>query len=293
MRTIPVSWTQINTARECPHKHWLRYDQGWRWPKVARPLALGILWHELLDAHYRPTIGRAGPPGIEAARDLLVEAGVTNRNSDGFDIASTCLWMYDGYRKFWGDDLDWKVLDVEIEVEAPLGEVELPPGRSTPAETVQFMLYCRLDLLIEVNGHLWVIDHKANKNLPSNKELDLDDQMPLYIWAMRQQGYPVRGAQFNIARTYQTKQPQTLDGRFQRLWAYRSDDELETVRREAIETLVERYRPDATHGRHPDPMNCKWRCPYVEACIGGRKSPHLEEQILVAEGFTKRDREST
>lgn len=282
MTTHYVSWTEISTARECPHKHALRYKERWRWPGVAKPLAIGILWHEILEAHYRPMIG-GRPPGIEDARDVLVAAGAANPQADGYDIAQTCLWMYDGYRRLYGEDRDWEILEVEREFEVPLGE----------AEGMTFVLRGKIDLVVRMNGkHLWVVDHKANRNIPRyDKDLDLDDQMPLYIWAMRQLGWDIRGAQFNIARTQQTKKPQTPQDRFGRIWAYRSDHELEVVVQEALQTIAARYRPGATDERHPDPQNCKWRCPFVEPCIGGRKAKHLEEQLLISKGFEVKQRE--
>jgi hypothetical protein len=182
--------------------------------------------------------------------------------------------MYHGYRDYANmRDREWQIIEVETAFQVPLLDTGID-------------LVGRIDLMARWKRHLWVVDHKAVGNLPKDKELDLDDQTPLYIWAMRQAGYDVRGAMLNHSRTNRLKRPMDEHERFSRDPIFRSDYELETVAREAAETVTMAYNPDVAAPRHPDTQLCKWRCPYLEPCMGGRKASHLERQLLEAKGFT-------
>lgn len=267
-----TSWTEISTFRQCPHKHKLQYMDRWRSDKVSRPLGLGILWHEIMDFHYRG-VKDAGQPDTESIVEILNQHGAKDPEHPNHDLGATCLWMYHGYRE-WAKTFDfgWTIKEVEIEFRVPL------PGTNIE-------LVGRIDLVIEFQRHLWVVDHKAVRNLPSNKELDLDDQTPLYIWAMRQAGYDVRGAILSHTRTWQLKRPMEPEERYQREMMFRTDEEIDTVVREATESIQAAYHPDQRSPRHPDPQSCRWRCPYLEPCIGGRKEDHLEVSLLKGLGF--------
>lgn len=272
-----TSWTEISTFRQCPHKHALTYKERWQPPRLSRPLQIGLLWHEILDLHYRGIV-EDGAPRIEAIIALLNEYGAKVEDHPLYPIGSTCLWMYHGYRA-WAQrwDGEWTIREVETEFSVPLPDAP-------------FLLNGRIDLLIEYKRHLWVVDHKAVKDLPYGKELDLDDQTPLYIWAKRQDGYDIRGAFLSHCRTQRLKRPMTEEERFSRDMVIRTDYELETVVQEAIASTRSAYHPDQTSPRHPDTHMCKWRCDFLEACIGGRKAAHLEQEILIATGFTRRER---
>jgi len=280
-----TSWTEINTRRQCPHKHKLHYIDGWRPAEIARPLAIGIMWHEVMELHYASlrASGRNRKVDLEPIVEYFKLHGAKDPDHPEHEVAAVVLWMYDGYRKKYGTDPVWEFIDVggiEEEFRVPI------PG-------TDLTLIGRIDLVVRWNRRLlWVVDHKANKTLPYEKDLDLDDQMPLYIWGLRQHyDLPIAGAMFNVAKTYQLKREMTLEERFDRFPTYRTDHELEVVVQEAAETIRSAYGPHASYERHPDPQNCKWRCQFVEPCLGGRKADHLEEQLLRSHGFTQPGRE--
>lgn len=264
-----TSWTEISTYRQCPHKHHLQYNDRWKAQSNSLPLDVGILWHEILDLHYRgiKEDGRPRTPEIIA----LLEAH--DAKDEDAKVGPTVLWMYHAYREWCQkEDAKWaEIIEVETAFEVPLLDTGIT-------------LTGRIDLVVKAWRHLWVVDHKAVKNLPSDRELDLDDQTPLYIWAMRQAGYDVRGAILSFSRYQRLKRDMVADERFRRESIYRADDELESVVRDAAATVVA-AREDPRRERHPDTMMCKWRCSYVEACIGGRRAPHLEAGILRSQGF--------
>lgn len=286
MTAAPVSWTEIETFRQCPHKHQLHYKEGWRPPKLGFHLRRGILWHEVLDLHYHgvKNTGDVRDPGTGALNqiiELFNAYGAKDPEHPEHDIGSVCLWMYHGYRR-WApaQDAGFRIVASEIEF-----SIELPNGMT---------LTGRVDLVIEYRGHLWLIDHKAVSTLPSGKEIDLDDQTPLYIWAMRQLGYEVRGAWLGYTRAKPLKTRTLQPGeRFKRTMVYRTDYELEVVVEEAMASMEGAYSPLNRHQRHPNPDTCKWKCPFTDACIGGRRGEHLEREILLSSGFRQSGRRKT
>lgn len=284
LATAPTSWTEIDTYRQCPHKHQLHYKAGWRPPKTAFPLARGILWHEIMDCHYNgvQATGDVCDPGKGALGEiieLLNQHGAKNPKHPDYDLGMACLWMYYGYRR-WSrlEDQGWKIIEVEVKF-----DVELPNG---------MQLTGRVDLVIEYKGHLWIVDHKATTYLPGDKETDLDDQTPIYIWAMRKLGYDVRGAWVGYTRAKQLATRELADKeRFKRIPVFRPDYDLETTVAEAAASISAAYGRDNQHQRHTNPDTCKWKCPFTEACIGGRRAPHLEQEILLSLGFKQRGRQ--
>lgn len=272
---LTTSWTAISTYRQCPHKYKLSYIDRWQPPSLSKPLRIGLLWHDLLDQHYNG-MKQYKIPNIEQVIELLDINGARDPDHPEHDVGATCAWMYDGYRD-WSMSLfpQWEIQEVEYEFRVPLLD--------TGVELVG-----RIDLLVRVGRHLWVVDHKAVKNLPTDKELDLDDQTPLYIWGMRQAGFEVRGAILSYSRYHKLVRPMSTSERFHREMIYRTDDELETVVSEAAASIRAAHSPDQAFERHPDPQMCKWRCPFLEPCLGGRKAPHLERELLQHLKFTQK-----
>lgn len=278
MRLETTSWTEISAYRQCPHKHALSYVDGWREPTMSAPLVKGIAWHEVMEHHYRGIKLGAEVEALEAIVELLTDTyGAKDPEHPQHDIGTMLAWMYDGYREVWAtDDRQWEVIDVEGEI-----EVELPSG---------IKLIGRYDIVMRLQRRfVWVVDHKAMGDLPKKKELDLDDQTPIYIEGVRRKlGLPVRGAMLNVAKTKKLVRPMTMTERFARYPIFRSDREIAQVLADADATAQKAKTLDTARERHPDPQTCRWRCPFTEPCLAGRREPHLERELLLAKGFYKR-----
>jgi hypothetical protein len=138
-------------------------------------------------------------------------------------------------------------------------------------------------------GQLWIDDHKFNKDIPSDKMLELDDQFGLYTWGLKQLGMPVVGCIYNCLRTQRNKsKPQSLDERFKRIMLYRTDEELAIIALEAYATakrawsrgpLDDSIAPGTDAERNPNSDTCRWRCPFTEDCLGGRKGYDMRRSL--------------
>jgi hypothetical protein len=263
-------------------KHEFAYKERWIPPTVGPALVKGQAWHSMMEAHYR-AIQSGESVDLEvlwaqaqvAALDWLIKAQLEP------ELEELLTWMYVGYVEYW-EGRDWgveprtKVLAVE---HAPEVWLRTPAGGRS-----RFKLKLKIDLVVLVDGKLWIVDHKSGKDLPRDKELDIDDQFGLYTWAMRQMGKPVFGSIHNAARTHrnkdQVKHLQPLEERFARKRLYRTDEELTHLAIDAYRAARMAYslRPGEAP-RAPDPDRCGWRCAYTEPCLAGRKGMDDREML--------------
>jgi len=285
MSTIHVvSYSEMDTFRQCPHKWDLSYQQRWRPPETSRALAVGSLWHAVLEQHYLAIMAKqAGEDAPAVGREGEKQISTLLHDESGEQSEEQVLveWMYAGYLDQYGLDPEWTILAVEW-----AGEFWLPTPRGTRS---RLRLKMRLDLIVrDPNGNIWVVDHKSGRDLPRARMLEMDDQFGLYTWGLHQLGKRALGAIYSAARTQRNKtKEQPLDERFSRTGLYRTDNELATIAREAYRTFRRAYtiKPGEAE-RAPDSDRCSWRCPYTEACLAGRKGVD-EQQYLVAAGFTQ------
>lgn len=288
---IVVSPSELLTARQCPLKHQLAYDE--RWTKAeseSSALGLGTIWHSVLEAHRRALFaGKDLLAAIDAAFDVI--EGVVDP-----EVRELISWMYTGYTQFYGDDSDLDVIDVEMAF-----EIDLPRPKGWPATEVDFRLKGKIDLFYRYKRRVWVLDEKSCKDLPKKLDLDLDDQFGLYYWAATQLGYPVFGAMHSAARKVRLKTREApLHERFSRTPIHKNAPELRKIAEEAWQTAYTTYsnlwniraatrqgaRLDAP--RHTDPRQCTWKCSWTEECIVSRKGADIRG-LLRARGF-KQDR---
>lgn len=277
---VVVSYSEIDTYRQCGHKWELGWRERWRPAAQSPALKRGTDFHTLMEYHYQVArVGRAGGqwPGPEAmlerARDDVL-GGCTDEERELLE------WMYAGYLECYGFDPDWEVLATEYS-----GTADLPDlGPDYPL----FRLKFKIDLIArDPRGQIWSWDHKTAKNLPNQLEIDLDDQHGLYTWALRALGKDVFGSVHNVCRTERLKRGMELGERFKRWTTYRTDVELDNIAMEAVRTAAAAYAWEpGTAPRSPNPSTCSWKCDFLKVCPMGRKG--MDERGLLADmGFTQ------
>lgn len=307
MATKTISYSELDTFRQCPLKHELAYRQRWTPDTVAAPLSRGKLFHAVLEYWYthlqQAQRGEAGEGEVGEWMQLVRESAVEQylwtpeswrepvvgedgeetpwqpmspvrfaevwRKPDYLQTEQQELvqWMLDGYFDHYGTGDFGRWKIRDVEHRVE----EWLPNRKGNRST--FKLKGFVDLIVEDNelGGLWIVDHKTCKNLPKEKDLDFDDQMAIYIYLLRRRGLDVRGAIYNAVRTWKLKREMTADERFVRRITVRSDEELRVMALEALETMRDAYRKREIQApRAPDPDRCGWRCPFTEVCLSGR-----------------------
>lgn len=282
---ITVSYSELDTYRQCPLKHAWAYKHRWRKPVAENSaLAKGSLWHLVMETHYNvikehPRVDRDLDAAIlqeslDAIRPLLFNERTGDHDNE---VQELIHWMFRGYVDQWGLDPDWDIIEVEGSFLLPLLD---PDGVESP-----YLIKGKLDLLVRdrQTGHLWVVDHKSGANLPTMMDLEIDDQFGLYSWAMKQKGTPVLGAIHNAARTTRNvadqpgytgkSQPQSLDQRHLRSYLNRTETELDSIAIDAWAVAANAYPTGEALPLYsaPDPRQCGWKCDFKEVHLMSRK----------------------
>lgn len=285
-----VSYSEVDTYRQCPHKHQLGYVERWTRPnREGGALARGTQWHAVLEARYKAIMSyqrmsRLVQQDTDPATLIKENVEVVFRQMEQAEFGEIDLiqWMYAGYEECYGLDSAWEVLAVEHNAVVPLFT---PEGKRT-----RFRLKVKIDLIVrDKSGKVWVVDHKSCANLPKQKDLDFDEQFGLYTLAMRKIGKPVWGSIYSAARTQRNKTPgQTIESRFSRDLLVRTERELDTIGRETLESVQAAYSARNRGERHPNTDTCNWKCDFTEACLLGRKTSDVRERQFLGDiGFVQ------
>jgi len=286
-----ISYSELDTAKQCSLKHELAYVKRFSKPQPPdSALAKGTAWHAVMEAHYSAIRRHSGSAFVLKQAQASAQAEMEKMPDE---LADLIWWMYRGYCDLYGPDPEWEILAVEHSAVC-----RLPTPRGTPSS---FYIKVKIDLVVRNRRtrNVYVVDHKSGKDLPGEKSLELDDQFGIYTWAMRQLGKKVFGQIYNAARTYRLQEdiatPGTtpLDKRFRRVPLFRTDKELDATMVDTYLLARARYREQAEvirmglHSpRSTDPERCSWRCDFKEACLAGRKGISIEG-FLRDQGFAQ------
>lgn len=313
-----VSFSELQTARQCPLKHQLSYVERWtKDPELMSALSKGTAWHMVLEEHYKE-IKHHQDVAQQLGQDWREDLGAIGRlcrervaalisdqiEPRGGELADLIRWMYEGFLAQYGLDEEWRILAVEHQAVC-----RLPTPTGAPS---RFKLKMKIDLVVGLRvgtaKRILVVDHKSCRNLPKDKALDLDDQFGLYTWGMRQIGKKVFGQIHDAARTerlvgerkawegetdqaYAPGDVQPLEERFKRTRMYRTDEELNVIAVEAYLSAKARYQQqrEADRGgyespRHTDTDTCRYLCDFTDPCLAGRKGVDLRD-YLRARGY--------
>lgn len=300
-KIITISYSELDTFRQCPLKHALAYRQRWSKPaKTGSPLSKGTDWHTVLETHYRrlrelTSPGHAHCIAQTRGEILLNEKAIladcaetvkpllsrTSLNEAAAEQQDLMRWMYEGYVAYHGADPEWEIRAVEYKTTVPLMNEAGKPSR--------FRLKVKIDLIVwdrEMDG-LWLIDHKSGADLPNDFALDMDDQFGLYEVTINRQRKAkglqvVTGTIHNAARTTRNTgdypvheprfKPQTLEKRHLRSPMNRTLIELENIEKDAFRAARAAYSAgNKVPYSSPDPRTCGWKCDFKEPHLIARK----------------------
>lgn len=301
-KLIVVSYSELDTYRQCPLKHHLGYVQRWTKEKGEESaLSKGTYWHQVQEAHHLTVQKHQRNPQEQPSpayeRAILADARekvdelLFDRHRNPLNSNSELIdWMYRGYVEQYGIDREFTTVGVELGFQVPL---PWPDGRPS-----HYVLKGKIDRLVKDNfGDLYVEDQKSCGNLPSDFEMQLDDQFGLYWWAIGQLGYKVSGALYSAARTtrnqadfpgYEGKsKPQTLEQRFQRYYLHRTEAELKALADDAFAAARNAHPPKGMAlplYSAPDVRQCGWKCDFKEAHLMLRQGLAIP-YVMESEGF--------
>jgi len=192
-----LTFSALNTYRNCPCKYNLRYQQGLTRREKPEALAFGGVIHEAIETWHRPDAdGAKEAPAIKTIRVLnLIDERFPGRHGDANEKR---LWqlahaMMAGYCARYADE-EFEVIEVEKEFQA---EIRNP---DTGRESKIFTMAGKVDGIVKINGELYLLEHKTASNLDGNylDKLWTDTQIALYSHYLRELGYPIVGVLYNV-----------------------------------------------------------------------------------------------
>lgn len=298
-----VSYSELDTFRQCPLKHHLAYQR--RWTKKVKPggaLDKGTTWHTVMETHYGViklvqdehkgrVPAKLVKPTLKVAREEAMKHLVHPISGAQTEVQELVEWMYTGYVEQWGIDEQWRIVGIEHQIKQALPK---PDGTDS-----RYILKAKLDMIVREwsSGNLWVWDHKSGANLPYKEELEINDQFGLYTWLMRKIGRKIQGTMHNAARTTRNQadfpgytgksRPQLLEQRFARTYLNRSEKELDNLALDAYYAAKAAYPDDPAYAARyssPDPRTCGWKCDMKEAHLAMRQGQN-PDRVMVDLGF--------
>lgn len=193
--------SMLSAMRRCPNQARYKYAERLKVRFASRrdkPLKRGTWFHELLEYHY------AGKDWKSAhARNTLKYQELFDEEKEALgDLPTELRDMMRSYLWHYGADKDdpyhgTRTIGTEVTLECPWPDS--PNGDD--------VYRCRVDRIYEDEWGMWAEDTKTNKTLPDHTFRLLDAASPLYIWCLRENGYPVKGFVWNYVRAKPPSKP--------------------------------------------------------------------------------------
>lgn len=179
----------------CPKATQYKYAERLK-PRIFtrrdKPLKRGTWLHELLEVHYQGGDWKVRHAQLTTKFNQLFDEekdALGNLPVECDTLMRSYLWHYgaDKADPFHG----WRNIQTELTLEVPWPD----------SEDGNDIYRCRVDMLAEDEYGWFILDHKSHGQIPDHTVRTLDAASPLYIWAARESGYPVRGFMWNYLRT--------------------------------------------------------------------------------------------
>jgi PD-(D/E)XK nuclease superfamily len=188
MRDV-TSFTELASLADCERKWAYKYrDREEGGDSDGR--YLGRIMHDLCASWW------IGGDAQERAEETLLGMRDIEAESGLYEKAA---WLYDRYTRHYGKDRadgTLRVLATELRLQRPL-----------PGSDVEVVTY--IDQIVQLRGAgIWAVERKTMADWSRLETLEVDPQVSLVLWQLRDEGWPVRGLLYDAIRTYQWKPTQ-------------------------------------------------------------------------------------
>jgi len=187
-QAVPLSFSQLKVFKRCPYRFNLEYNQGIQRNTKGLRLAEGDFIHRLLAHLHTPYDGPPWRSVWESIKDEYADAAFFEEDAEEVvGLSDRVLNIVGRYEQ--------QVAPIFAEVVAFEHEFQV--------DLYGVLVVIKPDLLVRINGQLWLVDHKTVRDFPEaiEEELRYDDQISLYLWGLRSLGFDVIGAYHNCIRT--------------------------------------------------------------------------------------------
>jgi hypothetical protein len=279
---LVISYSQIAA--------WQRCHKAWYWGYVEQVtsksspdyLQLGSYLHALLEIGYvHLQYGFNTDDVAEIVRDFGVSRLSTLMPVKDLGILTRAVRLANKYFTVMQPIMDEgaRILGVERHFKIRL---YTPQGRP-------FFLQGYIDLVLEIEGRIWIIDHKSSAGkFWSPLQLQLDGQLTTYSAVIPN----TFGVGINFLNTYDYKDwdMAPVDKLYKRVLSYRTATEKEAVLNNfgvIVDDILDRKERDDFP--YSLTSNCA-RCPFSELCLMELKGfGPADVRLLISESFAKKE----
>ncbi|MDZ4851695.1 MAG: PD-(D/E)XK nuclease family protein [Pirellulaceae bacterium] len=194
-----LTYSALNTFRNCPRKYKNRYLENLRPRERAEALSFGSVIHTSIELWYRSQ-------DVESRlQDVMVyiSGAFENRMVDPNQMAQWHLAnaMMLGYADRYATE-EFDVIEVEKEF---VGEIRNP---DTGRQSQTFRIAGKVDAIVRCHDGLYLLEHKTAAMVDANylDKLWTDTQIALYCYYLRELGYPIVGVIYNVLLKSRLKQ---------------------------------------------------------------------------------------
>src|SRR5215471_16560423 len=203
--------SRVKLFRRCQKAYSFRYDYAEKFgsdkvemvpkhPKTA--LYRGTWMHALQEAHHRSWAGVDGESWKEVhARFTKEYDGLFDEEKEEIEFEPDDLRrLFRAYLRFWSSHDSDRYTVAVLADGSPA--IEFVVRAALPTRITKAHFKGRIDLLVQDHeyGGLWIWDAKWVKTIPIPDERMMSPQAMMYVWALRQLGYDVRGFVYNFGR---------------------------------------------------------------------------------------------
>lgn len=260
-----ISHSEVESLGQCETKHYYGHELKITSKNHSMGLQRGTDGHHFFETFFKSKL--AGKSDADAKMDATI---ATASLQYGPEIINKCSVWVD---KIW-PKLGWKIVACEIEL------------RVAVSETLVYA--CKIDLLVEIRGTLVLVDHKFLYDFYTQQMVDIFPQMPKYMAALRQHGYDVKYAIYNMVRTREVKD---FDAKYMQLETHPTEYRIKNAFREQVQVMkrIEEGIINPTHTANK--MNCG-NCQFADLCaedLAGKSTKLMIEAFYVPNTYGYED----
>ena len=194
-----LTYSALNTFRNCPRKYKNRYLDNLRPRDRAEALSFGSVIHTAIELWYRSSDADSRLGDVLTYVDDAFENRVVDSNlMTQWHLATA---MIRGYATRYATE-EFDVVEIEKEF---VGEIRNP---DTGRQSQTFRIAGKVDGIVRCHDGLYLLEHKTASSVDANylDKLWTDTQIALYCYYLRELGYPIVGVIYNVLLKSRLKQ---------------------------------------------------------------------------------------
>jgi RecB family exonuclease len=194
-----LTYSALNTFRNCPRKYKNRYVDQLRPRERAEALSFGSVIHTSIELWYRSQNSEFRLQDVLAYIDDAFENRVVDENLLAQWHLATAMMR--GYADRYAHE-DFEIVEVEKEF---VGEIRNP---DTGRQSQTFRIAGKVDAIVRSHDGMYLLEHKTASTIDGNylDKLWTDTQIALYCHYLRELGYPIVGVIYNVLLKSRLKQ---------------------------------------------------------------------------------------